>query len=158
MQPRFMVVMYRTKVYDIGIDHCLYWGMQHGYVYCWSIVYGLGLTLYNRPQLRMVLPFGISKFFDVVCTLWLDCIGVYHKYITLGVTNGERLHNVIEYLKRYIHSQPLSFIMVCIVAIRMNVYSYVQLWNTIKMLPRLHIYSFRYWRTIRLNHAYHEFL
>lgn len=29
----------------------------------------LGLSLYNRPQLRMVLPFGISKFFDVVCTL-----------------------------------------------------------------------------------------
>lgn len=29
----------------------------------------LGLSLYNRPQLRMVLPFGISKFLDVVCTL-----------------------------------------------------------------------------------------
>lgn len=29
----------------------------------------LGLSLYNRPQLRMILPFGISKFFDVVCTL-----------------------------------------------------------------------------------------
>ena len=64
-----MSVMYGTKVYDIGIDHCLYWGMQHGYVYCWSMVYGLGLTQYNRPQLIMVIPFGISKFFDVVCTL-----------------------------------------------------------------------------------------
>nr|DAF70724.1 MAG TPA: hypothetical protein [Caudoviricetes sp.] len=29
----------------------------------------LGLVLYNRPQLIMVIPFGISKFFDVVCTL-----------------------------------------------------------------------------------------
>lgn len=29
---RFMGVMYGTKVYDIRIDHCLYWGMQHGYV------------------------------------------------------------------------------------------------------------------------------
>lgn len=29
----------------------------------------LGLIWYNRPQLRMVIPFGISKFFDVVCTL-----------------------------------------------------------------------------------------
>lgn len=29
----------------------------------------LGLSLYNRPQLRMVLPFGISKFFDIVCPL-----------------------------------------------------------------------------------------
>lgn len=29
----------------------------------------LGLTQYNRPQLIMVIPFGISKFFDVVCTL-----------------------------------------------------------------------------------------
>lgn len=25
----------------------------------------LGLMLYNRPQLIMVIPFGISKFFDV---------------------------------------------------------------------------------------------
>lgn len=24
--------MYGTKVYDIGIDHCLYWGMQLRYV------------------------------------------------------------------------------------------------------------------------------
>lgn len=29
----------------------------------------LGLSLYNRPQLRMVLPFGISKFFDVCSPL-----------------------------------------------------------------------------------------
>lgn len=29
----------------------------------------LGLTLYNRPQLRMVLPFGISKFLDVCSPL-----------------------------------------------------------------------------------------
>lgn len=29
----------------------------------------LGLSLYNRPQLRMVLLFGISKFFNIVCTL-----------------------------------------------------------------------------------------
>lgn len=59
----FMGVMYGTKVYDISIDHCLYWGMQHGYVLGMSMVCSLGLMLYNRPQLRMVLPFGISKFF-----------------------------------------------------------------------------------------------
>lgn len=29
----------------------------------------LGLSLYNRPQLIMVLPFGISKFFDVCSPL-----------------------------------------------------------------------------------------
>lgn len=29
----------------------------------------LGLLLYNRPQLRMVLPFGISKFFDICSPL-----------------------------------------------------------------------------------------
>lgn len=62
-----------------------------------SIVCSLGLSLYNRPQLRMVIPFGISKFFDVVCTLWLDYIGLFTKDITLGQANGERLHNVIEY-------------------------------------------------------------
>lgn len=33
------------------------------------ILYGLGLSLYHRPQLRMVLPFGISKFFDVCSPL-----------------------------------------------------------------------------------------
>lgn len=33
----FMGVMYGTKVYDISIDHCLYWGMQHGYVYSMHI-------------------------------------------------------------------------------------------------------------------------
>ena len=69
MQPMFMVVMYETKVYDIGIDHCLYWGMP---IVCDLGIYicmVLGLSLYNRPQLRMVIPFGISKFFDVVCTL-----------------------------------------------------------------------------------------
>ena len=33
-----MVVMYGTKVYDISIDHCLYWGMQHGY--------GLGMHIW----------------------------------------------------------------------------------------------------------------
>lgn len=64
-----MVVMYGTKVYDIGIDHCLYWGMHIcmwlGYLH----MYVLGLTLYNRPQLRMVLPFGISKFSDVCSPL-----------------------------------------------------------------------------------------
>ena len=65
----FMVVMYGTKDYDISIDHCLYWGMQHGVVLGILLLYSLGLSLYNRPQLRMVLPFGISKFFDVVCTL-----------------------------------------------------------------------------------------
>lgn len=32
-----MGVMYETKVYDIGIDHCLYWGMQHGFVYSMHI-------------------------------------------------------------------------------------------------------------------------
>nr|DAM37845.1 MAG TPA: hypothetical protein [Caudoviricetes sp.] len=32
-----MCVIYETKVYDIGIDHCLYWGMQHGFVYSMHI-------------------------------------------------------------------------------------------------------------------------
>ena len=32
-----MGVMYGTKVYDIRIDHCLYWGMQHGFVYSMHI-------------------------------------------------------------------------------------------------------------------------
>lgn len=32
MQPVFMGVMYETKVYDISIDHCLYWGVQLWYV------------------------------------------------------------------------------------------------------------------------------
>lgn len=32
-----MGVMYGTKVYDISIDHCLYWGMQHGYVH-WFVI------------------------------------------------------------------------------------------------------------------------
>lgn len=67
-----MVVMYETKVYDISIDHCLYWGMQHGYDVVSSLitkVCSLGLLLYNRPQLRMVLLFGISKFFDVCSPL-----------------------------------------------------------------------------------------
>lgn len=46
---------------------CSY-GIDYGlYMVCILVV--LGLSLYNRPQLRMVLPFGISKFFDVVCTL-----------------------------------------------------------------------------------------
>ena len=34
-----------------------------------QLLYSVGLMLYNRPQLRMVLPFGISKFFDVVYPL-----------------------------------------------------------------------------------------
>ena len=33
----FIGVMYGTKVYDISIDHCLYWGMQHGYVH-WFVI------------------------------------------------------------------------------------------------------------------------
>lgn len=60
--------MYETKDYGISIDHCLYWGMQHGYVHMCNLglnMVVLGLSLYNRPQLRMVLPFGISKFFDI---------------------------------------------------------------------------------------------
>nr|DAV33494.1 MAG TPA: hypothetical protein [Caudoviricetes sp.] len=64
--------MYETKVYDISIDHCLYWGMHHGYVHMCNLglnMVVLGLTLYNRPQLRMVIPFGISKFFDVCSPL-----------------------------------------------------------------------------------------
>lgn len=65
----FMVVMYGTKVYNISIDHCLYWGMYYGMQLGYLHMYVLGLTQYNRPQLRMVLPFGISKFFDVVHTL-----------------------------------------------------------------------------------------
>lgn len=65
----FMGVMYETKVYDISIDCCLYWGMSYSMQLVCLHMYVLGLSLYNRPQLRMVLPFGISKFFDVVCTL-----------------------------------------------------------------------------------------
>lgn len=61
--------MYETKDYGISIDHCLYWGMQHGYVCGMLLLYSLGLTLYHRPQLRMVIPFGISKFFDVCSPL-----------------------------------------------------------------------------------------
>lgn len=134
------------------------YGMQLGYVLGMWLLYSLGLVWYNRPQLRMVIPFGISKFFDVVCTLWLDCIGVYHRYITLGATNGERLHNVIEYPMYNIHYQLLSFIIVCIVVCYMNVCSYVQTWNIIKMLPRLHPRIFRYSDNLRLNHVCYEFL
>lgn len=68
----FMVFMYGTKVYDISIDHCLNWGMQLGYVHMCNLglnMVVLGLSLYNRPQLRMVLPFGISKFFNVCSPL-----------------------------------------------------------------------------------------
>lgn len=69
MVPMFIVVMYETKDYDISIDHCLYWGMLYSMQLVYLHMYVLGLSLYNRPQLRMVIPFGISKFFDVVCTL-----------------------------------------------------------------------------------------
>ena len=65
----FMGVMYGTKVYDISIDRCLYWGMSYcmqlRFAIWWSWVY----RYITAPQLRMVIPFGISKFFDVVCTL-----------------------------------------------------------------------------------------
>lgn len=48
------------------------YGMQLWYVHMCNLglnMVVLGLTLYNRPQLRMVLPFGISKFFDVCSPL-----------------------------------------------------------------------------------------
>ena len=64
-----MCVMYGTKVYDISIDHCLYWGMQHGYVHGYSHMYILGLLLYHRPPVENGSPFGISKFFDVCSPL-----------------------------------------------------------------------------------------
>lgn len=69
MQPVFMCVRYGTKVCTISIDHCLYWGMFYGMQFGYLHMCVLGLTLYNRPQLRMVLPFGISKFFDVCSPL-----------------------------------------------------------------------------------------
>ena len=157
--------MYETKVYDISIDHCLCWGMQHGYVYSmyiwWSWVWhmcSLGLVLYNHPQLRMVLPFGISKFSDVVCALWLDCISLLHKYITLGATNGERLHNVIEYPKNNIHSQSLSFTFACIVVCYMNVCSDVYIY-VCRYIGWEDVYrKFSIQAVMRLNHTCYEFL
>ena len=65
----FMVVMYETKDYGIGIDHCLYWGMLYSMQLVYLHMYVLGLSLYHRPQLIMVIPFGISKFFDVCSPL-----------------------------------------------------------------------------------------
>lgn len=64
-----MVVMYRTKVYDISIDHCLYWGMFYGMQFGYLHMCVLGLTLYHRPPVENGSPFGISKFFDVCSPL-----------------------------------------------------------------------------------------
>lgn len=65
--------VYGVYVLDKSVYHCCC--MVYGYrllaqvftLVCILVV--LGLSLYNRPQLRMVLPFGISKFFDVYGTL-----------------------------------------------------------------------------------------
>ena len=68
----FMGVMYGTKVYAIVVVWCI--GMDcsldiYTGLYFVCHMCSLGLSLYNRPQLRMVLPFGISKFFDVCSPL-----------------------------------------------------------------------------------------
>lgn len=58
----FMVVMYGTKVYDISVDHCLYWGMQHGYVYSMHICVAWVYCYITAPQLRMVLLLEFLNF------------------------------------------------------------------------------------------------
>lgn len=57
-----MGVMYGTKVYDISIDHCLYWGMSYcmqlRFAIWWSWVY----RYITAPQLRMVLLLEFLNF------------------------------------------------------------------------------------------------
>lgn len=57
-----MGVVYGTKVYDISIDYCLYWGMQHGYVHWFVICVAWVYRYITAPQLRMVLLLEFLNF------------------------------------------------------------------------------------------------
>lgn len=133
------------------------WYVDTGlYVVC--ILYGLGLTLYNRPQLRMVLPFGISKFFDIPQGVLLVhmCISTYVNI--LGQSSVQNTINVIEYPYQCIHSQPLSFTIACIVVYYMNVCTYVYIY-VCRYIDCEDVYrKFPIQIAMRLNHVCHEFL
>lgn len=65
--------VYCGYVWNKSVYHCccVVYGLLYAAMVCTLVCHmcSLGLSLYNRPQLRMVLPFGISKFFDVCSPL-----------------------------------------------------------------------------------------